>query len=99
MAAVFEPYKFSVLDVENLRMHYAQTCADWFDNFEAVKDRVRDMYDEEFVRMWRLYLAGSSAGFRTGTLQLYQVLFAPFGNNRVPMTREYQYATGHSADA
>ncbi len=99
MAAVFEPYKFSVLDVENLRMHYARTCADWFDSFEAVKDRVRDMYDEEFVRMWRLYLAGSSAGFRTGTLQLYQVLFAPFGNNRVPMTREYQYATGHSADA
>jgi cyclopropane-fatty-acyl-phospholipid synthase len=52
------------------------------------------MYDEEFVRAWRLYLAGSSAGFHTGTLQLYQVLFAPPGNNSVPWTRKYQYDDG-----
>ena len=64
MMPVFEPHKFSVLDVENLRPHYARTCASWLQNFEAVADEVADMYDEEFVRMWRLYLAGSSAGFR-----------------------------------
>lgn len=91
MMRVFEPQKFSVLDVENLRPHYARTCASWLENFEAVADKVADMYDEEFVRMWRLYLAGSSAGFQSGTLQLYQVLFAPRGNNEVPWTREYQY--------
>jgi len=56
-----------------------------------VADKVADMYDEEFVRMWRLYLAGSSAGFQSGTLQLYQVVFTPRGNNNVPWTREYQY--------
>jgi cyclopropane-fatty-acyl-phospholipid synthase len=49
------------------------------------------MYGKEFVRSWRLYLAGSSAGFHTGTLQLYQVLFATPGNNGVPWTRKYQY--------
>ena len=49
------------------------------------------MYSEEFARMWRLYLAGSSAGFQSGTLQLFQVLFAPRANNQVPWTREYQY--------
>ena len=54
------------LDVENLRLHYARTCADWLHNFEAVADEVAGMYDEEFVRMWRLYLAGSSAGFQSG---------------------------------
>jgi cyclopropane-fatty-acyl-phospholipid synthase len=91
MAAVFEPHKFSVLDVENLRLHYARTCAAWLENFEAVSDEIADQYSEEFVRMWRLYLAGSSAGFQSGTLQLYQVLFAPRGNNSVPWTREYQY--------
>lgn len=91
MMAVFEPHKFSVLDIENLRLHYARTCADWLKNFEAVADQVADMYSEEFVRMWRLYLAGSSAGFESGTLQLYQVLFAPPGNNQVPQTRAYQY--------
>ncbi len=92
MMRVFEPYKFSILDVENLRPHYARTCASWLENFEAVADKVADMYDEEFVRMWRLYLAGSSAGFQSGTLQLYQVVFTPRGNNRVPWTREYQYS-------
>ena len=91
MMRVFEPHKFSVLDVENLRLHYARTCAAWLQNFEAAADRVADMYDEEFVRKWRLYLAGSSAGFESGTLQLYQIVFTPRGNNDVPWTREYQY--------
>lgn len=92
MMRVFEPQKFSVLDVENLRPHYARTCAAWLQNFDAIADEVEDMYDEEFVRMWRAYLAGSSAGFESGTLQLFQVLFAPRGNNDVPWTREYQYS-------
>ena len=92
MMRVFEPHKLSILDVENLRPHYARTCASWLQNFETVADKVADMYDEEFVRMWRLYLAGSSAGFQSGTLQLYQVVFTPRGNNKVPWTREYQYS-------
>ena len=91
MTSVFEPQKFSILDVENLRPHYARTCATWLQNFEAAADKVAEMYDEEFVRMWRLYLAGSSAGFESGTLQLFQIVFAPRGNNDVPWTREYQY--------
>lgn len=92
MAAVFEPFKYSVLDVENLRLHYAKTCRAWLHNFESVADQVRRMYDERFVRMWRLYLAGSAAGFRSGTLQLYQVVFAPHGNNDVPWTRHHLYS-------
>jgi cyclopropane-fatty-acyl-phospholipid synthase len=91
MVTVFEPFRFSVLDVENLRLHYARTCRSWLHNFEKVSDKVRQMYSSEFVRTWRLYLAGSSAAFRSGTLQLYQVLFAPQGNNEVPWTRHYQY--------
>jgi cyclopropane-fatty-acyl-phospholipid synthase len=91
MMTVFEPNRFSVLDVENLRLHYARTCAAWLANFEAVAEKVSEMYSEEFTRMWRLYLAGSSAGFQSGTLQLYQVVFAHGANNKVPWTREYQY--------
>lgn len=89
--AVFEPHKFSVLDVENLRPHYARTCAEWLANFEAAADQVEGMYGEEFVRMWRLYLGGASAGFETGTLQLFQIVFTPHGNAGVPWTRDYQY--------
>lgn len=91
MMSVFEPHKFSITDVENLRLHYASTCAAWLQKFEAVAGEVEQVYGKEFTRMWRLYLAGSSAGFQSGTLQLYQVLFTPPGNNNLPMTREYQY--------
>jgi len=40
------------------------------------------MYGAWFQRAWRLYLAGSIAGFRTGTLQLFQFTFA--GSRRQP---------------
>jgi cyclopropane-fatty-acyl-phospholipid synthase len=43
--------------------------------------------------MWRLYLAGSIAGFETGTLQLFQVVFSTRENNQLPLTRQHQYAT------
>jgi len=89
--AVFEPQQFSILDVENLRLHYARTCTEWLHNFEEVSQKVEEMYDDEFVRAWRLYLASSSSAFQSGTLQLYQVVFAPRGNNDVPWSREYQY--------
>jgi cyclopropane-fatty-acyl-phospholipid synthase len=92
MMQIFEPYDFSVLDVENLRLHYAQTLRDWLVLFESASGRVLEMFDEKFVRMWRMYLAGSIAGFTTGALQLFQVVFAPRDNNEVPMTREHLYA-------
>jgi cyclopropane-fatty-acyl-phospholipid synthase len=72
---VLEPAAMSVLDVENLRPHYADTLAHWRARFEAAGDAVVAEYGEEFRRAWRLYLAGSEAGFRTGSLQLFQVVF------------------------
>jgi cyclopropane-fatty-acyl-phospholipid synthase len=91
MMQVFEPAGLSVLDLENIRPHYSLTLRDWLARYEAAADRVRAMFDERFVRMWRLYLAGSVAGFESGTLQLFQVLFAPAENHRVPLTRAYMY--------
>ncbi|HSN70608.1 MAG TPA: class I SAM-dependent methyltransferase, partial [Steroidobacteraceae bacterium] len=71
--------------------HYARTLAHWLENFEAAADRVRAMFDERFVRMWRLYLAGSQASFNVGELQLFQVVFAPSGSNQIPWTRAHLY--------
>lgn len=82
-AEVFEPYNFSVLDVENLRLHYGKTLEHWLERFDKAEVQVAAMYDPRFVRMWRLYLAGSLAAFRTGTLQLFQVLFS--GSRREPI--------------
>ncbi|HXY97176.1 MAG TPA: cyclopropane-fatty-acyl-phospholipid synthase family protein [Steroidobacteraceae bacterium] len=91
MSQIFEPSDLSVLDVENLRLHYAQTLRHWLSLYEAAGERVRSMFDEKFVRMWRLYLAGSVAAFSTGTLQLFQVVFATADNNDVPWTRAHLY--------
>jgi cyclopropane-fatty-acyl-phospholipid synthase len=88
---IFEPWDFSVLDVENLRLHYAQTLIHWLELFDKSAERVRAMFDAKFERMWRLYLAGSIAAFQQGSLQLFQVVFAPKHNNSVPMTRNHLY--------
>ena len=93
MSQIFEPWDLSVLDVENLRLHYAQTLRHWLALYEAAGERVRAMFDEKFLRMWRLYLAGSVAGFTTGTLQLFQVVFATADNNDIPWTRAHLYTS------
>ncbi len=89
--AIFEPSGMSVLDVENLRLHYAKTLRHWLKRFEQSSDAVREMFDEKFVRMWRLYLAASVATFEAGGLQLFQILFAPAINNDLPRTRDHLY--------
>jgi len=86
-------FGFSVVDVENLRLHYARTLEQWLQRFEAHVDSVREMFDESFVRMWRLYLASSQAGFANSDLQLFQVSFARARDNAVPWTRKALYET------
>ncbi len=91
MMQIFEPFDFSVLDVENLRLHYAKTLEHWLQRYEANVEQIRAMFDEKFVRAWRLYLAGSLTTFNTGDLQLFQVTFARAANNQIPWTRQYLY--------
>jgi cyclopropane-fatty-acyl-phospholipid synthase len=94
MMDLFEPNDLSVLDVENIRLHYARTLEHWLERYEESVDKVRAMFDETFVRAWRLYLTGSIAAFTTGKLQLFQALFARSGAPKVPWTRKHVYA-GH----
>ena len=91
MMDVFEPNLFSVLDVENLRLHYAKTLEHWLHRFEQHRDTIAVMMDEEFVKAWRVYLAGSIAAFNVGELQLYQVVFARSYNNKLPWSRMHLY--------
>jgi cyclopropane-fatty-acyl-phospholipid synthase len=91
LTEVFErslmPQGLSVLDVENLRLHYEKTLSHWLHRFNDAADTVAHMFDETFVRAWRLYLSGSQVAFRTGSMQLFQVVFARGGTNRIPWTR------------
>jgi cyclopropane-fatty-acyl-phospholipid synthase len=86
-----EPAGFSVLDVENLRLHYAKTLSHWLARFESARDAVAARFGEVFARDWRLYLAGSQAAFETGSLQLFQIAFSRSGSNHVPWTRAGLY--------
>lgn len=89
---VCEAGDFSVLDVENLRLHYAHTLEDWFSRFQHHEERVTELYDEHFTRAWRLYLSGSMAAFRVGALQLFQVVFTHGENNSLPSSRHHMYS-------
>ncbi len=91
MMQIFEPAGLSVLDVENLRMHYARTLAAWRAAFQQQRERIEDMFDAAFARMWELYLCGSQAAFQSGDMQLFQTVFAPPRSRRTPWTREHQY--------
>lgn len=99
MMRIFEPNHCSILDVENIRMHYARTLEHWLKRFEAATGQVSAMFGEPFVRAWRFYLCGSLAAFETGQLQLFQVAFARPADNDIPWTRDQLYARAGDRDA
>lgn len=88
-----------VLDVENLRRHYAPTLDAWAQRFAAhwpaiqALDPVR--FNERFRRIWMCYLVGCAEMFRSETSQthLFQVLFSKGNVSRAsyPMTRAHLY--------
>jgi cyclopropane-fatty-acyl-phospholipid synthase len=92
LEGVFECHGLSVLDVENLRLHYAKTVRAWRTRFEGVAAQLAARYEKSFLRAWHLYLAGAEAAFSAGSLQLFQIAFARSGENGVPWTRASLYA-------
>ena len=70
---------FVVEDWHNFGADYDLTLQAWRDNIESAWPRLPPRYDERFRRMWRYYLAGSMAAFRTRRLQLWQLLMSPRG--------------------
>lgn len=81
------------LDIENLRLHYAATLDEWAKRFEANVEQIRNMFGEQLIRTWRMYLRGSAAAFRWGDIRLYQILFTNGLSNSLPLTREHVYTT------
>lgn len=75
-------------DVEVLRTHYADTLRAWRARFHAHRGEVAALYGERFIRMWDFYLSGSEAGFREGTLVVFQIQLAKT-RETVPQTRDY----------
>ena len=84
-------HNFLVQDVENIGFHYSLTAENWYDNYEEVTDEVEEMFDEKFVRRWRLFLAGVVATFRFLDTSVHQILFTKGKNIELPLTRDYMY--------
>jgi cyclopropane-fatty-acyl-phospholipid synthase len=94
---LLEASQYAVLDIENLRPHYARTLELWLTRYEQAYTKVVEQFGEEFGRAWRLYLAGSVAAFRTKTLQLYQVVFAGRSCTRLSWDRKELYVPPREA--
>ena len=77
--------------IESLRRHYVRTLLCWHDGFEKHLPEIEKMFNERFIRMWRMYLCSCAASFNNGVIDLHQILFTKGINNDLPMTRRYQY--------
>ncbi len=84
-------YQLRLLDAENLRLHYAMTLEEWQRRYHKHQKEVTTLYDEQFYRMWDLWLASSAAGFRYSDLNLMQFVLSKGVNNELPLTREHIY--------
>ncbi|WP_163271547.1 SAM-dependent methyltransferase [Chelativorans alearense] len=77
-----------ITDIEVLRLHYAETLKNWRERFLANRDKVLEIYDERFARMWEFYLAGSEASFRWQDMVVFQIQLAK-KRETLPLTRDY----------
>ncbi len=90
---------FEVRDVENLREHYARTLRHWVKNLEKNRAQAVAAAGQQSFSAWRLYLAGSAQGFRSGRIGVYQSLLAKpsaAGAVSLPATRRDLYSAGTS---
>ena len=77
-------------DIEVLRIHYAHTLRNWKERFLTKKDKVLEMFDEKFLRMWEFYLASCEMAFKWGDLVVFQLQLTK-DTRAVPNTRDYIY--------
>ena len=75
-------------DIQVLKFHYAETLKRWRYNFYDNLDKVKELYDEKFCRMWDFYLSSSQASFEESTLVIYQLQLSK-DKKTVPDSRDY----------
>ena len=94
-----ENHGLEVVDIENLRRHYALTLDVWAERFDRSWPQIHALdpvkFDERFRRIWRTYLIGCAEMFRSPNEQthLFQIVFSK-GNvtsESYPMSRDFLY--------
>ncbi|MDH4172340.1 MAG: cyclopropane-fatty-acyl-phospholipid synthase family protein [Betaproteobacteria bacterium] len=97
--AAMERAGLEVVDIENLRRHYAHTLDAWGERFDRHWQKIQALdpkkFDERFRRVWRVYLYGCAEMFRspTGYTHLFQIVFSKGNITRknYPMSRGFLY--------
>ena len=79
-----------VTDIEVLRLHYSHTLRHWKENCMRNKEKIIQMFDEKFFRMWEFYLTGCEMAFKWGDQVVYQFQLTK-NYKSTPMTRDYIY--------
>ena len=87
---VVEKTGMILADLEVWRGHYERTLQEWLKRFDRNIDRVRQLQDDRFVRMWRYYLQSAELSFSEAHLVIHQLQLAK-ARGTVPMTRDYLY--------
>ena len=79
-----------ISDIEVLKLHYSYTLKNWKLNCLRNKDKIIQMFDEKFFRMWEFYLAGCEMAFKWGDQVVYQFQLTK-NYTSTPATRDYIY--------
>ena len=79
-----------ISDLEVLKIHYAHTLRHWKERFINNKQKVLQMFDEKFFRMFEFYLSSCEAAFKYGDQVVYQFLLSK-KLDTTPVTRDYIY--------
>ncbi len=90
MVSAVEKNYLYISDVEILRMHYAMTLNHWHQRFTENEERIKEIYDERFCRMWRYYLVASEISFRYFQQVVFQVQISK-DQMTLPITRDYLF--------
>lgn len=81
-----------VSDVEVLRTHYADTLVEWNNRFQQNRERIVEIYDERFCRMWEFYLQSVETMFRTGAQMVFQMQLSRI-REATGLNRNYMFET------
>ena len=92
VTAPIEKAGLIVSDIEVLKMHYSHTLRHWKENCIANEEKITQMFDERFFRMWEFYLASCESAFKWGDQVVYQFQLTK-NYTSTPATRDYIYKT------
>ena len=88
---VIENEYLRTADVEIWRTHYAETLRHWRLRFKKNLDKMQNLYDDRFCRMWNYYLIMCEINFRYHNLVVFQFQICK-NQDTLPYTRDYMYS-------